>query len=558
MIRKRVDAEFVSALAEKLKSIDVSQTAAEPAPALEALDRLLGEAGGERRIVYLISDFRARQWDEPTDLKQRLARLSAADVELRLVDCVNAARPNLAIVSLEPVEGIQAAGVPWLMGVRVRNFGATPAKDVPVLLVEDGRARPALRIAEIPPGRVVQERFPVFFPLAGQHRIAARLESDAVAADNFRFAVVDLPADVPVLLVDGDPAAGDAYYLSKALASGEAPTGIRPRIETPRFLADKPLDRFQAINVANVDRLDQSAIRALERYVAEGGGVAFFLGPRCDSRFINESLYRRGEGLFPLPLAGEAELPVDRLEKAPDVEADASHFVFRVFAETRNSFLNSVTVERYFACKAGWKPPTGSTVRVLARLRNGAPLVVERSFGKGRVVAMLSTAAPQWNNWARNPSFVVAMLDLQAHLAGRARRRRSGSSGNRWKSSSAPPTINRRSVSSPPTPTPRRPRWTPCAPPTGNGWRPSSRPIEAASTRPSSPGPTERSKSAARRSTSMRRRATCGRCSAPSWPPGSSRRSSISSTRRRRSSWPLTSGRATTSATPSCTRCWRF
>ena len=347
-------------------------------------------------------------------------RASAAGVELRLIDCVNAVRPNLAIVSLEPVEGIRAAGVPWLMGVRVRNFAATPAKDVPVLLSEDGRARPALRIAEIPPGVVVQERFPVFFPLAGQRLIAARLESDAVAADNFRFAVVDLPADVPVLLIDGDPAAGDAYYLSKALASGEAPTGIRPRIETPRFLADKPLDRFQAIDVANVDRLDQSAIRALETYVADGGGVAFFLGPRCDSRFINESLYRRGEGLFPLPLAGEAELLVDRLEKAPDVEADASHFIFRVFAQSRNSFLNSVVVERYFACKEGWKPPAGSTTRVLARLRNGAPLVVERSFGKGRVVAMLSTAAPRWNNWARNPSFVVAMLDLQAHLAGRA------------------------------------------------------------------------------------------------------------------------------------------
>ncbi len=306
------------------------------------------------------------------------------------------------------------------MGVRVRNFGTTPVKDVPVLLSEDGRVRPALRIAEIPPGRVVQERFPVFFPLAGQHLIAARLERDAVAADNFRFAVVDLPADVPVLLVDGDPAAGDAYYMSKALASGEAPTGIRPRIETPRFLADKPLDRFQAIDVANVDRLDPSAVRALESYVRDGGGVAFFLGPRSDSRFINESLYRLGEGLFPLPLSGERELPVDRLEKAPDIEADASHFVFRVFAETRNSFLNSVSVERYFACKEGWRPPPGSTTRVLARLRNGAPLVVERSFGKGRVVAMLSTAAPLWNNWARNPSFVVAMLDLQAHLAGRA------------------------------------------------------------------------------------------------------------------------------------------
>ena len=45
--------------------------------------------------------------------------------------------------------------------------------------------------------------------------------------------------------------------------------------------------------------------------------------------------------------------------------------------------------------------------------------MVERSFGKGRVVAFLTTAAPTWNNWARNPSFVVAMQDLQAYLASR-------------------------------------------------------------------------------------------------------------------------------------------
>jgi hypothetical protein len=35
------------------------------------------------------------------------------------------------------------------------------------------------------------------------------------------------------------------------------------------------------------------------------------------------------------------------------------------------------------------------------------------------VVAFLTTAAPTWNNWARaNPSFVVAALELQAHLSG--------------------------------------------------------------------------------------------------------------------------------------------
>jgi len=67
----------------------------------------------------------------------------------------------------------------------------------------------------------------------------------------------------------------------------------------------------------------------------------------------------------------------------------------------------------------GWRPAPDSTVRVAARLRNGAPLVVERSFGRGRVLAFLTTAAPTWNNWARNPSFVVAVQDLQAFLAQR-------------------------------------------------------------------------------------------------------------------------------------------
>jgi hypothetical protein len=33
------------------------------------------------------------------------------------------------------------------------------------------------------------------------------------------------------------------------------------------------------------------------------------------------------------------------------------------------------------------------------------------------VVAFLSSAAPTWNNWARNPSFVVVAQDLEAYLS---------------------------------------------------------------------------------------------------------------------------------------------
>ncbi len=177
-------------------------------------------------------------------------------------------------------------------------------------------------------------------------------------------------------------------------------------METPRFLSLKPLDGFGAIILANIDRLDRSAIKALEQYVASGGGVAFFMGETCQAKFFNDELYRDGKGLFPLPLKGPAELPIDRLESAPDVQVD-KHFIFRIFAERRNTFLQTVMVQRYFAAPRIGNPRPIRRVRVIARLRNGAPLVVEQHFGKGRVVAFLTTAAPTWNNWARNPSFVV-------------------------------------------------------------------------------------------------------------------------------------------------------
>jgi hypothetical protein len=412
---------FVGRLDDVLAKTAASQTSAGPREALQAIGQLLGEGGNERRIVYLISDFRSRDWNDPTDVRKLLQSLTAGGAEIHLVNCVEQSRPNLAIAALAPAEGIQASGVPFFMEVSVHNFGKAPVKDVPVLLEEDGHARPAVTIARIPPDRAVKERFLVDFPTAGEHQITARLEGDAVAADNFRYCTLHLPDDVPVLLVDGDPDAPGARYLSVACApGGSVHTGIRPQIETPRYLSQKSLDEFQAITLSNVGHLDKSAIDAVERFVAAGGGLAIFLGERDrgEVKFINSDLYRDGAGFFPVPLKGPAELLVDRLERAPDIETE-EHFIFRVFADPVSNFLAGVTVQNYFAVPNGWQPKPDSTTQVIARLRNGAPLAVQRSFGRGRVVAVLTTAAPLWNSWARHPSFVVFVQDLQAYLAHR-------------------------------------------------------------------------------------------------------------------------------------------
>ncbi|NLX98185.1 MAG: hypothetical protein GXY83_18655 [Rhodopirellula sp.] len=419
LLEEPVGADFVESLRRIVEPLEPSQTAAGPIPAMEAVAQLLGDSDDENRVVYLVSDFRAPQWEDAAEVKRELARLESGGARLHLIHCVDAMRPNLAIASLRPDSGTRAAGVPLFLEVTVRNFGTAAVRNVPVFLEADGLARPAVTIAEIPAGKTAAERFPVQFTTAGEHRITARLESDSVDADNFRYAVLDFPLAVPVLLVDGNPASTDAGYVRAALdPGGPVTTGIRPRIEGPRYLNANPLEPFRAIWIMNVERLDRSAVEALQRYVQHGGGLAFFLGERSSASWINEELWREGKGLFPSPLESPAQLLVDRLQKAPDLKV-GDHPIFQVFAGQRNSFLAMVIVDRYFAVPTSWEARRPSSTQVIARLRNGAPLAVEKTFGKGRVVAFLTSAAPTWNNWARNnPSFVVAMLELQSFLAG--------------------------------------------------------------------------------------------------------------------------------------------
>lgn len=424
LLQVSVQASFQDQLEKTLGALHVSESAAGPEEALEAIDGLPAKPDDENRVITIVSDFRTNQWDEPKVLLKTLQRNQQSGAQIRLVNVVETARPNLAIAALKPVSGVRAAGVPLLMEVAVQNFGTSTVKNVSVRVEEDGQTRPGVDVEEIPAGKAVTRRFPVLFSTAGQHEVVAHLESDAVEADNARYAVLDLAGTVPVLIVDGDAKAEDGFFIASALApGGKVNSGLKPVIETTRALRAEGLDKYAAVILANVERLDPAEIEALENYAKGGGGVAFFLGEHCRSDFYNRELYRDGAGIFPLPLGPATELLVDRLDKAPDLEV-TDHPIFSVFAGQRNSFISAVMVERYFTAAKNWQAPSDSTVKVIARLRNQAPLAVEQKFGSGRVVAFLTKASPvntpvgTWNNWGRNnPSYVVALLELEAYLA---------------------------------------------------------------------------------------------------------------------------------------------
>jgi hypothetical protein len=409
----------LNALLERLLPSD---SAAGPEIGLRALSSILKPNDTEERIVYVLSDFRAKDWRESEEVRGTLIGMEKNVADVYLVNCADEQRSNLAVTALRPESGTRAAGINFYMQFEVRNFGDKATEKVAVEIRTDGDEGGGVILDPIEPGRSATGRFSVFFSQPGEHLVSVQLGSDAVDADNRRYTVVNLTGNAPVLVVNdaADTSVGGDVALALA-PPGKVTSGVAPEIVLPTYLNDaetNPLGRFAAVYVANVQRLDPPAVRNLEEYVRGGGGLLFIAGNRTDAEFARTQLYRGGEGLLPVPLDGEKQLFRDREANAFDILV-SSHQIFKRFFDERNPFFRTVTVNRYFGVDAAWTPEVAARQKaaVIATLRNGAPLVVEKPLGKGRVAVLLTTPAPPWTDWKRNPSFPLTMLETQTYLA---------------------------------------------------------------------------------------------------------------------------------------------
>jgi hypothetical protein len=427
--RRSLAADCAAELGPVLTGLQPPESDAGPIEALQAAIRLPEATADETLIAYLITDFRRRQWQEQAQLQQLMGQLRQRTARLLLVGSAYDQRPNLAITRLEPEAGLRAAGVETWMELSVANYGDVPAAAATVAVEQDGSRLPAVEIDEIPPGATATRRLRVTFAGAGPHQVSARLESDAVDADNVRYFAADIPATLPILLVDGSQACDDGKYLRAALdPGGRKAAGWSPQVEPVSYLRrHEALPSFAAICLLDVPRLDDAEVAALEEYVRQGGGLAIFLGSEAQRSFYNGRLYHEGQGLLPAPLAVPSQLLRESNDAEPDIRI-TDHPVFRVFGGQRNSFLSIATVSFYYGLDAGWTPPASGDVRTIARLRNGAPLTIEKKLGAGRVVVHLAKLSPQptdvgvWGNLSVKPACPVFANEVVGYLSAARRR----------------------------------------------------------------------------------------------------------------------------------------
>lgn len=413
---RTLDGDFQTELERRLGTLQCTFGNVDLPEAIEASRRLLVDQPGAARLMHIISDFRALDWEEDSALPKAIQEVHASEITVNLVKTVSKLNTNLGIMELTGSLQSVSDKLPVQLSVKVKNHGEATARKVRLNVYVDGDRLPSsIPIDQLEPGKEITQQFEVTFGKTGRHQVRVELPADALAIDNDRHLVVNVPDKVPVLIVNGDRDRTDATYLSDALYPDPDSTSYRPVIETPDVFRRGQIERYQSLILVNVGDLSDDALAKLEAFVEGGGGLVWFMGSQVKPAFYNEKLYKEGEGIFPAKLASIAELPVDEANPAPDMDL-IGHRMFKTFQGGASLLVKSVRVSKYFATQKEWAPI--STQQVIGTLRNKAPLFITHRYGKGTVVTCMASVDTAFWNWPLNPTYAAFAIDLAGYVGG--------------------------------------------------------------------------------------------------------------------------------------------
>lgn len=424
-------------LFERIEGLKASEHSLSSRDMVASVKKMLDEqAGTINAAIYIVSDFQRKDWiesagDGPEVSASPVAELAKwgdedRQLSLVLVDVGEAGASNVAISGLRSLRSRFVAGVSGDVEVQVSNFSerATDKLDVDVAIGSVGQ--PTVALGAVEPAGQMNAPVSVVFTQAGYDSVTVSKEADDLPADDARTLVVESIEAIRILIVNGEPSS-DSYRDEVALLrtalrpAGEVFSGNEVNVIDETQLDTADLTNYDVIFLANVYRVSELTAEALSSFVGGGGGLAIFLGDQVDADFYNDTLYRDGRGLLPLALGERTTAPASGTRLSA---VDRLHPIVRIFGGRNNPFVGRIYFDQYFTCQQDEdETDTGESfapkATIIASYDNSdaTPAIAERRFGEGRVILFTSSVDQEWNDWAKDASYVVTMLEISQYLA---------------------------------------------------------------------------------------------------------------------------------------------
>ena len=276
------------------------------------------------------------------------------------------------------------------------GFG-TPAAKRTVSLALNGRELQSKSV-EVPENGRAQVEFAGLDAPYGFSKGEVKIDSaDALAGDDRFLFSVERTDPRKVLLVDDGRRPRSELYLRTALdASGDG--GFQLETMRAEIATGANLANYAFVILNDVSNVPAPLEASLQRYVSAGGSLLVTLGPAA--------------AVLPrVPVLDEA------IQKSSYAGREGERFLTVTDIDAGHPALRSVDrfnlVKFYQAINV-----TSAKSRVLAKLNDGTPLVLERSIGEGKVLAFASTFDDVSNDLPIHASWVPFIAQTALYLGG--------------------------------------------------------------------------------------------------------------------------------------------
>jgi len=323
-----------------------------------------------------------------------------ANVKLITHPVVTKVQPNWA------VESVDAPGQVWGKDVKpihveavIAGYG-TPAATRTASLVVNGKTT-ASKTVNVPANGRANVEFPALEVPYGFSRCEIKIDSaDGFPADDLRRFAIERTDPQKALLVHNYGDARSPLYIGAALTAAAQSAFILESINVNEA-ADRTPSNYAFIILSDVNSVPQLLENSLTQYIRSGGSVLIAAGTSAGGR-------------TQIPIFGARITETRDYNRVPDR--------YMTVGSSDSSYPAVAKAEGWAGVKFFYALNVDpADARVIVRLGDQTPLLLEKRLGEGRVVLLTSGLDNLTNDFPLHPAFVPFIEQMARYLAGTER-----------------------------------------------------------------------------------------------------------------------------------------
>src|SRR5262245_10020704 len=387
-----------NALKAAVDTLEPSFQATKYYEAFVLADRILGDFGGDRKELVVISDFQKNGWNRSSRESVIGTEVKAEPVNLAVKDWINVGVDSVLVNETSFNRTYQGRLV-----ARIHNHSKDKPVEVPVSVSLNDKEVGRKNVTVSANATAIAEFTGFELPL-GFSKGRVRIEApDPLMVDNDFLFAIERREKLNVLIVDAGKAKQSLYLRQAYTSTPDLPFEVTTMVASA--VTAEQLAKHEIVIINDVPRLSDSVRDKMDELRKTGQGQLIILGENSEISWWSN--YAK----LPVKPVQRIFVPKDRGRPSVSLTTyDQNHTIFRPFKTSTRVALNSSQFFAYMNVEA--KP--GATV--LAKLDDGSPLIVEFAKDDHGLLVFNSTIDSRWNDMPLKPSFLPLFHEVVHYL----------------------------------------------------------------------------------------------------------------------------------------------